>query len=279
MPCCGFGVIPWSWRRNRRDFSCVQYVTLVSFRLLSSSFLGIRRKRALPELEEDVFGRLKRAKVVTNVPSITSRINNYQRLQEDPSQKILDDQPDSDIPPVPLLYKGFGHFLDIMDGRIDVPGLCDVDVHRLRKRVDDLASEMTEYFDNEDAWRDAGLPLIDRIFSARRGTAIPGLCGSAKSDDHNVASHGAGTLVVELKNWITDITCLPQVELTCYFARLIASRMGDTARRQIFLGWGVPCLCLTIVGKFKFSLSIDVLIFLGCDITFYAIVAIDQRAL
>ena len=223
----------------------------------AESLLGIRQKRTLPELEEDLFGHLKRAKIVTNAPSTTSRINYYQRLQEDPSQKILDDRPrpDSDIPPVPLLYEGFGHFLDIMDGGIYVPGLSDVDVHQLRQRVDDLASEMTKYFDNEDARRDAGLPLVDRIFSARRGTTIPGLhasaIGSAKSDGHNVGNHGAGTLVVEFKNWITDITCLPQVELTCYFARLIANQMGDTAHRQIFLGWRVPCLGLTIVGKFK----------------------------
>ncbi|KIL58377.1 hypothetical protein M378DRAFT_170630, partial [Amanita muscaria Koide BX008] len=98
---------------------------------------AIPQKRMLSEPPENVFGRLKRAKIVTNEPSDIGTSEKYQSLQGDPSERILDDRPkpDDDIPPISLLYEGFGHFLDIMDGHKNVPGLADVDVQELRMKV------------------------------------------------------------------------------------------------------------------------------------------------
>jgi hypothetical protein len=90
-----------------------------------------------------------------------------------------------------------------MDARDDVPGLADVEVPRLRKAVDDLASNMTGYFSREDGRRDAALPRFNRIFEARGGIKIPPLSltaiGSVRTDGHNTATHGAGTMTVEFK--------------------------------------------------------------------------------
>jgi len=126
--------------RNRKDvgtgFWWCQYVNVA----IPTSFLyghaGIREKRVLSEPAEDIFNRLKRAKIVTNAPSETAKPTLYEDIQGEPSERILDDrpEPDLDIPPVSLLYKGFGHFLDIVDGRDDVLGLADVDVWRLREK-------------------------------------------------------------------------------------------------------------------------------------------------
>ena len=211
---------------------------------------GSLGKRAAPE-PADIFDRLKRVKVVTTAPSTT-----YKCLQYQPSEKILDDrpEPDPDIPPIPLLYDGFGHFLDIMDARDDVPGLADVDVLKLRKEVDDLASMMTGYFNNDDDRRDAALPCLNRIFSARGGINIPKLAAAAiGSDGHNIATHGTGTMAVKVKNRSTGTTSLPQIELVCYVARLDARGMDDDIRRQLYLQWRVPCLGLTIVGELNVS--------------------------
>ncbi|KIM89727.1 hypothetical protein PILCRDRAFT_2038 [Piloderma croceum F 1598] len=150
-------------------------------------------KHAAPEPTEGVFDHLKCAKIVTNAPSDTGKSAIYERLQEEPSEKNLDGRPelDPDIPPIPFLYNGFGHFLDIMDARDDVPGLADVDVLELRKAVDDLASKMTGYFSKDDR-RDAALPCLNRIFSARRGINIPPLyAATIGSVGHNTATHGA----------------------------------------------------------------------------------------
>ena len=243
---------------------------LIAVSLLPSTFypfpfiewnpLDIRQKRALSEPAEDIFDRLKRARIVTKAPSDTAKSTIYENLQKEPSEKILDDrpEPDPDIPPIPLLYEGFGHFLDIMDGRDDVPGLADVDVPELWRAVDDLASKMTGFFDKEDGRRDAALPCLTRIFSARRGIKIPPLhvaaIGSVRTDVHNTATHGAGTMVVKFKNWSTGVSALPQVELACYVARLNATGMDeDNACRQLYLRWRVPCVGLTIVGELDTS--------------------------
>lgn len=196
---------------------------------------------------------------MTTAPSTTGKSDIYERLQQQPSEKILDDRPDPDpdIPPIPLLYDGFGHFLDIMDARDDVPGLADIEVLNLWKEVDDLASKMTGYFDNEDDRRDAALPCLNRIFSARRGIDIPELAasaiGSVRTDSHNTAVHGAGSMTTEFKNWMTGTSSLPQIELVCYVARLNARAMSEEARRQLYLRWRVPRVGLTIVGELDAS--------------------------
>jgi hypothetical protein len=168
----------------------------------------VGQKRALSE-PENIFDRLKRTKLATISPSTTSKPAEYQTLQKDYFEKILDDRPGpDDIPPISLLYEGFGHFFDIIDGHDNVPGLADVDSRELHRAVNGLADEMTGYFETEDERRDTALPHLNRIFSARNGIEIPMLAapiGSVRSDGHNVVGHGAGSIAVECKNWLAGI--------------------------------------------------------------------------
>jgi hypothetical protein len=230
------------------------------------SSLDIRGKRAASEPAERIFERLKRARIVKIRPSETAKSAEYESLQKQPSEKIFDDRPgpNADIPPIPLLYDGFGHFLDIMDARDNVPGIADIDVPELQKAVDDLAISMTGYFSNEDGRREAALPYLNRIFSARWGIKIPTLhaaaIGSVRTDGHNTATHGGGTMVVEFKNWSTGIIALPQIEIVGYVARLYATTMNSATRKQLFLRWRVPCMGLTIVGK----LDVPYFMFIQC---------------
>jgi hypothetical protein len=161
--------------------------------LESDFFLSGPGKRKLSEPNEGVFNRFKRTKPVTTAPSQTGKSSTYLDLQNNPSEKILDDrpQPDADIPPIPLLYDGFGHFLDVMDGHEDVPGLADAEVRELQDAVDDFAVKMTTFFNNEDDQRDVGLKCLKKIFAAHRAIMIPPIAaaaiGSVKSDGHNIA--------------------------------------------------------------------------------------------
>lgn len=115
---------------------------------------------------------------------------------------------------------------------------------------------MNEYYGDENMRRDAVLPCVTDIFSARRGIQIPELhaepMGSVRTDGHNTATHGAGTIVVEFRNKIAGINAIPQVELACHVARLNSTKVDE----QLYLGWRIPCLGLTIVGE----LDIDILI-------------------
>ncbi|KAI5992722.1 hypothetical protein EDD15DRAFT_2368000 [Pisolithus albus] len=215
---------------------------------------------------DDLYERAKRSRIVLAAPSTAGQPDFYQSLQKDPSQKILDDCPklDSDVAPAALLYEGFGHFLDIMDGHLDVPGLADIDTAKLFSEVDEFARKMNEDYADEDLQREAVLPYLNRIFKARRDIQIPSLhasaIGSVGSDGRNDAAHGSGTMVVEFKNRITGISAIPEVELTGYVARL--NLRGMEVHRKLHLGWRVPYLGLIIVGH---------------RLQFYAVIAVDHR--
>jgi hypothetical protein len=203
-------------------------------------------------------------------------------IQRDPDERILDDRPvPDDIPPIPLLYPAFGHFLDIMDGSDDVPGLADVKVPELRTAVDGLATEMSKYFEKEHQHRDNGLHQLNLIFHAREGTSIPPISASAISpvisDGHNITGEvdgGTTSIVVEFKNSQAQISAVPQAEAVGYVGHL-----HKRLAKEAFLQWRVPCLGLTIVGKLDTFVFQGYLMIgcLGCDITFYAILAVDRQ--
>ncbi|KAH9039991.1 hypothetical protein EDB84DRAFT_1559955 [Lactarius hengduanensis] len=218
-------------------------------------------KHPIPE-PLDVHSRLKRTRLATQPPSILASSKNYASLQQNSQERLLDDRPEPDlgIPPIPLLYSGFGHFLDITHSCDNVPGITDIKVVQLRKAVDRFATNMTTLIEKEEVWREKGLDDLEKIFKARDGTKIPQISpsaiGSARSDGHNMVD-GTSTIVVEFKRSLAGITALPQVEVAGYVARLDARLAKET-----YLRWRVPCLGLTIV---------------DCDITFYALLAVDHR--
>jgi hypothetical protein len=111
-----------------------------------------------------------------------------------------------------------------MDDRHDVLRQADIDIVNLQTEVDELASKMNECYKCEDNWREAAIPCLTRILSARSGIQTPPLhaaaIGSPRSDGHNLATHGAGTVVVESRNRIAGINATAQVELASYVARL-----------------------------------------------------------
>ena len=122
--------------------------------------------------------------------------------------------------------------------------------------MDNLASKMTGYFNNEDDQRDAAIPCLNYIFLAHRGINIPKLAataiGSVRTDGHNTVTHGIGTMAIEFKNWSTGITSFPLIELVCYIVHLDAKGMDDVIHQPPYLQWR-PRLNPTIVGELDVS--------------------------
>jgi len=100
-------------------------------------------KRSNPE--DRHVEHLKRSKLATLAPSVIAQPSEYRSIQNRSSQRILDDRPerDEDLPPVSLIYDGFGHFLDVFHGHLDVPGLSDVSLTELQDRVDAFAEHVS----------------------------------------------------------------------------------------------------------------------------------------
>ncbi|KAJ3500012.1 hypothetical protein NLJ89_g9980 [Agrocybe chaxingu] len=208
--------------------------------------------------EEDAFSCLKRAKLATTAPSTTAKPSTYESMQTEINERILDNrpEPDDDIPPIPLLYDGFGHFLDILDGDTDVPGLDKVDSSKLRLGVDEFARKMCCFYAIEHDRRDKALPALDKIFAARNGVKIP----TIHADGHSVGKHRGAVLATEFKNRVARINAIPEVEPVGYVARSHVKGMEEM--RELFERWRVPCLGLTVVGS---------------DVKFYAVIVLDSR--
>ena len=89
----------------------------------------------------------------------------YKSLQQNPSERILDDRPAQDpVPPASLLYEGFGSFLDIFRCRGDI-----YDLTRKRRKlelaVNTFAEAMTTFFGTENERRTRGLNTLNAILS------------------------------------------------------------------------------------------------------------------
>jgi hypothetical protein len=73
----------------------------------------------------------------------------YESLQRDPSERILDDRSEQDwVPPASLLYEGFGSFLDIFRRR---GGDYELTPERrdLEVAVNTFADAMASFFKSE----------------------------------------------------------------------------------------------------------------------------------
>jgi len=146
----------------------------------------------------DIFIRLK---IATEAPSKVSKLENYKALQTQPQQRILDDRPYADrfIPPISLLYDGFGVFDDVLRERGSVPGEDSILEVKLWDEVNAFADRMAEFYDTEAERRDIVLLHIEQIFRARRdpegvGKGIQAsTIGSRQiiSDGHSKGAHGA----------------------------------------------------------------------------------------
>ncbi|KAI9511687.1 protein kinase subdomain-containing protein PKL/ccin9 [Russula earlei] len=171
---------------------------------------------------------LRKRKIVSTSASRISTQKMYRSIQAVPRERIWDDRPESDsLPPISLLYDGFGHFLDIYKGRHNTRAPTKAR-GKLEMAVDSFSERMTKLYNNEASRMDEGLGTI------RNG----------RTDGHFLGPHGAVSCVVEFKNELADINSIPAVELVSYIAKSHTQAMKD--QRGPFR-WRVPCLGLTIV--------------------------------
>jgi hypothetical protein len=155
------------------------------------------------------------------------------------------------IPPVSLLYEGFGHFLDIFCGRKQRHHLSRDEQH-LKRAVDHFAEQMTQIYAFEEDRRTDGLPALNDILSLRGSNdkLMAASIGAVHTDGHFNGPLDAAACIVEFKNDLGGSGAIPVVELTSYVAHSHAAAMK---RFEVaFRNWRVPCLGLTVVGEYLY---------------------------
>ena len=200
----------------------------------------------------------QRLRIANEAPSKVSKPDNYQTLQEQSQQRILDDRPRADrfLPPISLLYDGFGVFNDVIQGRFPVLGEDSILEVELWDKVNAFANQMAGFYDTEAERRGTVLGHLGRIFRARRDPrAVGGSIKASKigglqiiSDGHLDGAHGAMVFCIECKNELSGISCEPSAELVSYVASSFKEQL-DGEHRALFHGWRVPALGMTQIGK------------------------------
>lgn len=159
-------------------------------------------------------------------------------MQESPQERILDDCPkrDSDLPPLPLLYSGFGEFHDFISNSAEYP-----DAFPKEAGVDGLVDAMC-YLGYEKDKRARTQDLLHRIFAGPQRDFHHSVDNGtqAATDGHVSASHGGPLLILEFKRRID----FAEGQLAGYFLRLALESVPD-----VFYGWRQPALGVIIRGK------------------------------
>ena len=210
-------------------------------------------KRKADELDVDELEQRKRNPLATAAPSTIATASNYKQLQLGPDA-ILDDIPTPNlyIPPINLLYDGFGHFLDIC--KQDNPEPQGINSFKLTSAVDKFADAMTQFCPNEDMRRDTGLTLLNEIFAAREDPIPnidirPSSIGSARTDGHCIGPHGLTPIISEFKNLECDFSTLPVAQALSYFAHSQKAAIESAKDPKRFVGWRIPCIGIVVIGQ------------------------------
>ena len=188
--------------------------------------------------EDEFIQRFESLRLVKVQPSKLNSYKAYSELQNDKDEKILNNRPkqDADIPPLALLYRGFGLFSDSIKSGI-VSGSIKGDVDKLVQAVCEIGSEG----EKQGATRGllhkilfpGGVPFESQVNnSSQRAT-----------DGHTLVDATGGPLfIVEYKREIN----VAEPQLAACFMQLVASAEAVVSR--IFRGWRQPALGLAIRG-------------------------------
>lgn len=189
------------------------------------------------------FGDFFQSKIATMAPSSMALPEEYTLIQADTNQRLLDDRPyEDEVPPLSLLYDGFGTFLDIASG--SKPS----SIHHLHSAIDAFATDMCPLYPLEHIKRDTLLPRLNHIFRSD-DPETPFLeavsLGNITTDAYNIVASMAGHIVIEVKNELPGMPTHPHAEGAGYFAWLLKDHLNHP---QFLHHWRVPFLGIVIIG-------------------------------
>jgi hypothetical protein len=196
-----------------------------------------------PETQEEYWQRVKSRKLAKTAPHKLNSASAYASLQNSEHERIWDDcpAPEIAIPPLVLLYSGFGRFVDSTRCAAMSPDtFSDPEITSLKRNVDKIFNVMCEVNRELGKQDVAKGPLLRILFPDDPGISfrhdIPGQ--SEATDGHILTSHGGPRLIVGFKRTIDMAE--PQV---AYFMRLALGA------NQFCRGWRHPTLGIIIRGE------------------------------
>ncbi|KAN0086294.1 hypothetical protein V8E55_007428 [Tylopilus felleus] len=150
------------------------------------------------------------------------------------------------LPPVEVLFEGFGEFVDIWNAAYTGPFNAEFE-----NGVDAFVKAMTSIYPNEQARNEAGLRFLNQIFgynSFRQPMSAGSIRGTGKpnpprTDGHSYCGDSIPCVAVEFKNEMGTLKAIPSIELTSYYRHML-----QCLDKKVVEGSRLPMLGITVVG-------------------------------
>ncbi|KAH9035006.1 hypothetical protein EDB85DRAFT_1889513 [Lactarius pseudohatsudake] len=173
-----------------------------------------------------------------------------QKMQMEQEKHVANDCPhlDTNHLPIALLYKGFGHFLDVAAGASTDP-VFDINQRQFELNVDKFMMSMNAYYPAEDERNDEALNFLNKIFQCclgeRTQKLLPGIVHKGRcSDGHALGPADTIEVILEVKNELGSGHADPTIELTAYYMQSL-KHLTTNLRSHFFF----PALGIIVVGS------------------------------
>jgi hypothetical protein len=115
--------------------------------------------------------------ISSEAPSKISQLEDYKKLQKNSKQRILDNRPSADrfIPPISLLYDGFGAFDDVLQGK-PADRENKILMLPLWERVGNFLKQMAKFYDTEAPRQDTIIQCLNSEVIGKIHTSKIGSC-------------------------------------------------------------------------------------------------------
>lgn len=203
-----------------------------------------------PRIEDDDPGEYLNSCLARLAPSTVAKPSVVRGIQNQPSDRVANDRPNSDAEhlPIALLYHGFGHFLDVANGA-STDYILNIDWPQFESCVVDFMTSMNMYYFSEMDRSGQALCYLNDIFKyclggdtqpLTTGTDFPELC----SEGHVLGPENTTEVVLQVKNELGSSDADPTIEVSAYYTQ----SLKEDSTKEVISHFLFPALGIVIIG-------------------------------
>ena len=229
-----------------------------------------------PRIARD-HGKYLHKSLGTLAPSVVAKSSEVYRVQRDPSDRLMNDRPqtDTDRVPIALLYHGFGRFLDALKGA-STDHTHSSDRQMFEEKVDEFVGFMNEYYRDESIRNKKAVKSLNGIFECvleNYRMLMPAIVSGTCSSGHALSPTQGIEIILEVKNELSGTGTDPISELSSHYTQALKEEEHSL---QGLLGcFSFPALGIVVIGLYRRTTYLicesitDV--YIGSHIGFYAL--------
>jgi hypothetical protein len=208
------------------------------------------RKR--PRIDDDS-GKYLQKDFGTIAPSEVAKPSLVYKNQNKHSERIANDRPTPDIDhlPIALLYRGFGHFLDVSNGASMMDHTLPINRRTFEEKVDEFMVSMNEYYLKVDDRNKNAVQFLNGIFQCVLEGCWPLtraiVSHGRPSDGHALGPMGTIEVILEVRNELAGTAADPIIEHAAYYTQALENDLTTGLLGR----FSFPALGIVVVGQHR----------------------------